>query len=100
MRYTSNPLAKRHHFGHVGELEPDIVSGLSRTVPNFSGKNQKRQTKLSQASSLTLREPITVGRVELNACTLLRKQDFFIRRFHRWGCRGDVWQQLEMASSA
>ena len=76
MRYSSNPLPKRRYFGHVGGPDPDIVSSLRRIVPAFTGKNRERQTKLSQASSLTLRELITDGRFESNARTSLRKPDF------------------------
>jgi len=79
VRYSSNPLAKRHHFGHVGGPDSDIVSSLRRTISAFTGKNRERQTKLSQASSLTLRELITNGRFESNACTLLRKLNFLFR---------------------
>ena len=67
-----NPLAKRRHFGHV--IGPD-VSKLDRTVPTFTGKNQER-AKLSQASSQTLRELITDGRLESDACSLLKRTDF------------------------
>ena len=100
MRYSSNPLAKSHHFGHMGGLDLNIVSSLRRIVLAFTGKNRKWQTKLSQASLLTLWELITDGRFELNVRTLLRKPDFFIRGFYQWGCRGDVWRQLQMVSSA
>ena len=71
-----NPLAKRYHFGHVGGSDPNIVSDLNRTVPTFTGKNRERQTKLSQSSSLTLRELITDGRFELDVRTLLIRSDF------------------------
>ena len=76
MKYFSNPLAKSHHFGHVGGPDPDIVSGLNRTVPAFTEKNRERQTKLSQASSLTLWKLIIDRRFESDAHTLLRKPDF------------------------
>ena len=75
MRFL-NLLAKRHHFGRVGGLDPDIISGLNIIVSAFTGKNRERQTKLSQASSLNLWELITDGRLESNARTLLRKPNF------------------------
>ena len=77
MRYSSNPLAKRRHFDHVGGLDTNIISNLIRTESVFIGKNRERQTNLSQASSLTLRELITDGRSE--SITLLRKPDFLFR---------------------
>jgi len=87
VRYSSNPLAKRCHFGHVAGTD-DIVSNLRRTIPAFTEKNREQQTKLSQASSLTLRELITNGRFESNAHTLLRKLDFYSEilstRMQRW----------------
>ena len=79
MRCTFNSLAKRHHSGHVGGPDPDIISGFSRTVPAFTKKNQERQAKLSQASSLALWELITDGRFESNARKLLRKSNFLFR---------------------
>jgi len=49
---------KRRHFGHVGGSDSDIVSGLNRTVPAFTRKNQERQIKLCQASSQIHRRKI------------------------------------------
>jgi len=60
----------------VGGSDPDIVSGLNRTVPAFTGKNRERQAKLSQDSSLTLWELITDERFESDARSLLRKLNF------------------------
>ena len=67
---------KRRHFGYVGGPDSDIISGLNRTVPVFTGMDRERQTKLSQARSLTLQDLNTDGRFESDARTLLRKQDF------------------------
>jgi len=40
-------LAKRHHFGHVGGPDLDIISKLGKTVPAFTGKNRERWAKSS-----------------------------------------------------
>jgi len=56
-----------------------VVSSLRRTISAFTEKNRGRQTKLSQASSLTLWELSTDERFESNGCTLLRKPDFLFR---------------------
>ena len=81
MRYTSDLLAKRRHFVHVGGPNPNIISILSRTVRAFIAKDRERQTKLSQVSLLTLQELITDKRFELNAHMLLRKLDFLFKDF-------------------
>ena len=64
VRYSSNPLAKRRHFGHVGGPDSDAVSKLNKTVPAFTGKSQERRAKLSQANSQVLRSLIMDGRLE------------------------------------
>ena len=81
MRYSSNPLAKRCHFDHAGGPYLNIVSSRKKTVLAFTRKNQERQTKLSQVSSLTLQELITDGHFESNACTMLKKPDFLFGDF-------------------
>ena len=42
-----------------------------------SGKSKERQTRINNASMLTLREIISDGRFELDSRALLRKPDFF-----------------------
>ena len=79
MKYSSNPLAKRHHFSHVGGSDPDVASKLDRTVSTFTGKNQELRAKLSQASSQTLQELITDWRLESEARSLLKKLNFVFK---------------------
>jgi len=33
VRYSSNPLSKQCHFGHVGGADPNMIFVLQRTAP-------------------------------------------------------------------
>ena len=77
MRYSSNPLSKQYHYGHVGGADPNMIFVLQRTAPVTTSKSKKRWSQISNASMLTLWEMIFDGRFELDSRALLRKLDFF-----------------------
>ena len=77
VRYSSSPLSKWCHFGHVGRLEPNVVFSLRKMVPMFIGRDKERQARLTQASSLTIRKLLSDRRLESDVRTLLRNPDFF-----------------------
>ena len=76
MKYSSTPLARRRHFGHVGRPDSDVISKLDKNVPAFTGKNREWRAKLNQASSQTLQELIKDGRLESEARPLFKKPEF------------------------
>ena len=76
VKYSSNPLAKMRHFGHVSGPDLDAVSKLDKAMSAFTGKNRERRAKLSQVSSHILQTLITDGRLESEAHSLLKKTDF------------------------
>ena len=77
MRYSSNPLSKKCHFGHVGGADPNMIFVLQRTALVTTGELKERRSQISNASVLTLRKIISDGRFESDSCALLRKPDFF-----------------------
>jgi len=77
VRYSSDPLSKKCHFGHIGDANLNITFSLQKTAPVFTGKSRERQTKLSRASMLTLRELLSDGRFESDSHSLLRKPNLF-----------------------
>ena len=76
MRYASNPLTKRNHFGHIGGVDPNLLFNLRKIVTAFSGTNEERQTRLTKGTAFTLRELISDRRFESNDRRLFRKPVF------------------------
>ena len=77
VRYSSNPLSKKCHFGHVGGVDPNMIFVLQRTAPMITGKSKERRSRISNASMLTLQEIISDGRFKLDSRAPLKKPDFF-----------------------
>ena len=77
VRYSSNPLSKQYHFGHVRGADPNMIFILQRTAPVITGKSKERRNRISNANMLTLQEIIFDSRFESNPRALLRKPDFF-----------------------
>jgi len=77
VRYSSNPLSKKCHFGHVGGADRNLTFVLQRTAPVTTSKSKERKEKITKASILTLQEIISDGQFELDSRTLLRKPTFF-----------------------
>ena len=56
VRYSSNPLSKKCHFGHVGGADRNLTFVLQRTAPVTTGKSKERKERISKASMVTLRD--------------------------------------------
>ena len=77
MRYSSNFLSKKFHFGHVGDANPNLTFVLQRTAPVFALKSRECRDRLSNPSMLTFREIMTDGLFESDTRVVLKKPDFF-----------------------
>jgi len=77
MRYSSNLLSKKYHFGYVGGADPNLTFMLPRTAPVFTLKSKERRDRLSNPSMLTFQEIMTNGLFEFNTHVVLKKPDFF-----------------------
>jgi len=77
VRYSSSPLSKKCHFGHVGGADRNLTFALQKTAPVTTGKSKERKERISKASMLTLQEIISDGLFESDSHTLLRKPAFF-----------------------
>jgi len=77
VRYSSNPLSKKCHFGHIGGAGPNMIYVLQRTAPVIVDKSRKWWSRVNNAIMLTLREIISDGLLESDSRVLLRKPDFF-----------------------
>ena len=71
-----NPLTKRNHFSHIGDVDPNFLFSLRKTVPAFTGTNKERQARLIKGITSTLRELISDERFESTNRRLLRKPVF------------------------
>jgi len=76
VRYSSSPLSKKCHFGHVGGADRNLTFVLQKTAPVTTGKSKERKERISKASIVTLREIISDGLFETDSRTLLRKPAF------------------------
>ena len=76
MRYSSDPLTKRNHFGHVGGVDPNFLFSLRKTISAFIGTNEERQACLTKGTASTLWDVISDRRFESTDCRLLRKPVF------------------------
>ena len=77
MRYSSNPLSKKCHFGHVGGADHNLTFVLQKTAHVTTGKSNERKERIPKASMVTLREIISDGLFESDSRTPLRKPTFF-----------------------
>ena len=77
VRYSSNLLTKRNHFGHVGGVDPILLFRLRWTVPTFTSTNKEHQAHLTKGAASTLRKLILDGRFESNDRCLFMKPVFF-----------------------
>ena len=77
MRYSSNPLSKKCHFGHVGGADRNLTFVLRKTAPVTTDKSKERKERISKASIVTLREIIFDGLFESDSRTPVRKPAFF-----------------------
>ena len=77
VRYSSNSLSKKCHFGYISDADPNMIFVLQRTAPVTTGKSKERRSWISNASMLTLRKIISDDRFESDSYALLRKPDFF-----------------------
>ena len=66
VRYSSNLLTKRNHFGHIGGVDFNLLFSLQKTIPAFTRTNEERQARLIKGTASTLRELILDGRFESN----------------------------------
>jgi len=77
VRYSSNPLSKKCHFGHVGGANHNLTFVLQKTAPVTTDKSKERREKISKVNMKTFREIITDGVFEMDSRTPLRKPVFF-----------------------
>ena len=77
MRYSSTPLSKKCHFGHIGGANLNLTFVLQKTALVTTGKSKERKNRFGEASMLTLREIISDGIFESDSRALLRKLGFF-----------------------
>ena len=77
VRYSSDPLSKRRHFGHVGGIDRDLTFVLQRTVPVTADKSQERRERLSNVDVATLRELMTDVAFTMDSRVPMKKPAFF-----------------------
>jgi len=77
VRYSSNPLSNKCHFGHVGGADLNLMFVLQRKTPVFVLKSRKRRDKLSNPNMLTLREIMTDGQFESESRVALKNLTSF-----------------------
>jgi len=69
--YSSNPLSKKYHFGHVGGTDHNLTFVLQKTATVTTDKSKEWKEKISKVSMRTLQEIITEGVFESDSCTPL-----------------------------
>ena len=77
MRYSTDPLSKRHHLDHEGGPYRNVRFGLHQTATVFAGKDKEWNAHLTRCNALTLREIIWDGKLESEDKKLIRKPMFF-----------------------
>ena len=53
VRYSSNPLSKKCHFGHVGDADHNLTFVLQKTALVTTDKLKERREKISKVSMRT-----------------------------------------------
>jgi len=77
VRYSSNPLSKKCHFGHVGGVDRDLTFVLQRTAPVTADKSKERREKLANVDPATLRELMTDATFMTDSRVSMKKPAFF-----------------------
>ena len=77
VRYSSDPLSKKCHFGHVGGADRDLTFVLQRTAPVTADKSKERRERLSKVDLATFRELMTDADFKTDSCVPLKKPVFF-----------------------
>ena len=76
VRYVSNPLTKKNHFGLVSGVDPNLLFSLRKTIPAFTSTNEECQSHLSKGDVSMLQEHIADGRFDFNDRCHFRKPVF------------------------
>jgi len=76
VRYSSNPLSKKCHFGHVGGADRNLTFVLQKIAPVTTGKSKEQRERIIKASMVTLREIISDGLFEMDFRTSIWKPAF------------------------
>ena len=103
MRYASNPLTKRNHFGHVGGVDPNLLFSLWKTIPAFTSTNEEHQACLNKGAASMLRELILARDLSPTiACS--GNQCFFLelpsKRMTRFCLTGITSSSVKLGSTA
>ena len=77
MRYSSDPLSKKCHFGHVGGADRNLIFVLQRTAPVTADKPKERMERLSKVDMATFRELMTDAEFKMDSRIPLKKPVFF-----------------------
>ena len=92
VRYFSNPLTKRNHFGRIGGVDFNLLFSLWKIILTLTGTNEERQVRLIKGTTSTLQELISNGIFESTSYHLFRKPVFLLetplkkmRRFYLTG---------------
>jgi len=76
VRYASNRLTKRNHFGHIGGVDLNLLFSLRKTIPAFTGTNEERQARLTKGVSLRCWRSSQTGDLSPMTVYLFRKPVF------------------------
>jgi len=63
VRYASNPLIVRNHFGYAGSVDPNLPFSLRKTVLAFIGTNEERKANLTKGAASMSWELISYGSI-------------------------------------
>ena len=77
MRYSSNPLSKKCHFGHIGGADHNLTFVLQKTAPVTTDKSKERKERLSKVDMGTFREIMTDADFKTDSRVPLKKPVFF-----------------------
>jgi len=77
VRYSLNLLSKRHHFGHVGGPDPNVIFSLWKIAPSFTGRDREWQARMTKDTVLTIRELLSNQILEFDNQWLFKKPEFF-----------------------
>ena len=76
MRYSSCPLFKKCHIGHVGGADRNLTFVLQKIAHVTTSKSKEQKERISKASMVTLQEIIFDGLFETDSRTPLPKPVF------------------------
>jgi len=98
VRYSSNPLSKKCHFGHVGGADPNMIFILQRTARVTTCKSKERRIRSAMLACWLFGRSFLMAGLSQTLVLYWESLTSSLRlNWRGWSC--PLWGRLQMVSS-